>query len=146
MVGKALADNNLRETQQINEQIKNLKIENKVTKTGFVKDEDLVSLYNAAKATILPSFYEGFGLPVLESMACGTPVICSNVSSISEIVGKDAIFCDPSDPEDIAKQIEKVFDISQKEHELLSQKLIKHAGLFTWGKVARQTIDVYKAL
>ena len=146
MVGKALTQENLPETQQVIQKIKNLKLENTITRLGYVPDQDLVNLYNLAKATMLPSFYEGFGLPVLESMACGTPVICSNVSSLSEISGKDAIFCDPSSPHDIAKQIKKVFTLSQKERQTLSQKLIKHTEGFTWEKVAKQTIDVYKAL
>lgn len=145
MVGKALTQDNLAETQQIIQKIKSLKLEDKITRLGYVPDKDLVSLYNSATVTVLPSFYEGFGLPVLESMACGTPVICSNVSSISEIAGKDAIFCDPSDPNDIAKQIKTVFTLSQKERQSLSQKLIKHAETFTWEKVAKQTIDIYKA-
>ena len=146
MVGKAIKDESVPETQEINREIKRLGIEKKVTKTGYIKDADLVKMYNQASVTLLPSYYEGFGLPVLESMACGTPVVCSNVASVSEIAGPDAIFCEPGDPKDIAQKIQKVYSLSEKNLESLSRKLIDHAAKFNWEKVARQTINIYKSL
>lgn len=146
MVGKAHIDNNLAETQQINKIIHKLKIGDKVVKVGFVDDEDLVEIYNIARLTLLPSYYEGFGLPAIESMACGTPLICSNVASLSEITDENTIYCEPTDPVDIAGKIDQVYSLSQKEKGDLSKKLIKHASAFSWEKVARQTISVYKAL
>lgn len=146
LVGKAFIDKDLHETLEINETIRQLGIFEKVTKTGYIPDSDLVEIYNLAKVTVLPSFYEGFGLPVLESMASGTPVVCSDVASLSEIAKGAAIMCDPSDPKDIADKITSVFALSQKEYQNLSQESQKHASQFSWDKVARQTIKVYESL
>lgn len=146
MVGKAIAESTLEETKQINKLIAKLGVGSKITKTGFVPDEDLVTIYNLASATILPSYYEGFGLPVLESMACGTPVVCSNAASLSEISGPDAFICDPNDPKDIAKKIEKAQFLSNKERETLSNKLMSHASKFTWEKTAKETVEIYQSL
>src|SRR3990167_908630 len=96
MVGKALVDNKLPQTNKIDSLIKKLKIENQIIKTGFVEERDLVAIYNLAKVTLLPSHYEGFGLPVLESMACGTPVVASNVGSIPEISKETVFSCEPT--------------------------------------------------
>ncbi|MEX2027960.1 MAG: glycosyltransferase family 1 protein, partial [Candidatus Curtissbacteria bacterium] len=144
MVGAAITDNQIPQTKELNKLIRRLGLEDKIIKTGFVNETELVSLYNLASVTILPSFYEGFGFPVLESMACGTPVICSNNSSLSEIAGKVAIFADPSNPEDISKKTREVINMSKTKRVLLSQKLIAHASTFTWEKTAKQTIEVYQ--
>lgn len=145
MVGAAIANNNLAQTIEINKKIKKLNIEKFVQKIGYVGQNDLVAIYNLAMLTVLPSFYEGFGLPVLESMNCGTPVICSNVSSLSEIAAA-AVFCDPADPSDIASKINDVLNLSQKERASLSEKSIKHASQFSWQKVIKETIDVYRSI
>lgn len=145
MVGKAISDSTLEETKQINKLITKLGVGRKITKTGFLPDEDLATIYNLANATILPSYYEGFGLPVLESMACGTPVVCSDAASLSEICGSDAIICDPADPKDIAKQITKACSLSEKQRGELSQKLQAHAKSFSWEKTADQTIKIYQS-
>lgn len=119
-----------------------------ILKTGFVPDGDLVAIYNLARATVLPSFYEGFGLPVLESMACGTPVVCSDNSSLSEITNETvATYCDPADPGDIGDKMISVFNMDKKRRRALEDKLTKHACAYTWQKVAKETIDIYiKAL
>ncbi|MDO8487462.1 MAG: glycosyltransferase family 1 protein [Candidatus Curtissbacteria bacterium] len=144
MVGAALVDNKVPQTQALERLIKRLNLEDKIVKTGFVEEEDLVSIYNLAGVTILPSFYEGFGLPVLESMACGTPVVCSSNSSLAEIAGNLARFCDPQNPADIAKKTLRVLNMSKKAKESLSRKLTAHASTFSWQKTAKQTINVYK--
>lgn len=144
MVGGALTNPNLPQTKNINKLIKKLHLEKQVFKTGFVEDEDLAAIYNLATLTVLPSYYEGFGLPVLESMACGTPVVCSKAGSLSEIAGP-AIICDPDNPADIAAKITQVLSFSKSARESLCQKLQKHAAKFSWEKVAKQTIDVYKS-
>lgn len=143
--GKAFKQD-IPETKRINNKIKKLKIYKYVFKTGYIPEEDLVYLYNAASLTIMPSYYEGFGLPVLESMACGTPVICSDVASLSEIARGPAIFCNPEDPLDIAAKIKKVFNLPQSQRRLICQKSIMHASKFSWEKTASQTINVYKSL
>ena len=146
MVGEALTDKFLPETKSINNLISELKIVNRVLKTGYVKDNDLVSIYNLAQVTVLPSFYEGFGLPVLESMVCGTPVVCSENSSLPEIAGSHAVFCEPDNPSNIARKITKVMSLNPRQKQVLSQKFIEHASPFTWEKVAAQTMKVYESL
>ena len=145
MVGQALVDKNLDQTREIDQRIKKLNLGRQITKTGYLIEGDLVTIYNLASLTVLPSFYEGFGLPVLESMACGTPVVCSQVASLAEIADP-AVFCDPTNPSDIAKKVAHVLNISQKQKEEFSKRSIKHASKFTWHKVAQQTIDVYKSI
>ncbi len=144
MVGAAIVDNKVPQTQALERLIKRLNLEGKIVRTGFVAEDDLVSIYNLAGVTVLPSFYEGFGLPILESMACGTPVVCSNNSSISEIAGRLAIFCDPQDPADIAQKTLSAFHLSKEQKETLSRKLIAHAATFSWQKTAHQTVGVYQ--
>jgi len=146
MVGKALTDDSLTQVKEINQIIKKLGLQKQIIKTGYINENDLIYIYNLAGLTVLPSFYEGFGLPVLESMACGTPVVCSNVASLAEFTGNNAIFCDPTDPPDIAQKITHALNLSKRQKEISSQKLIKHASKFNWQKVARQTIAVYKSI
>lgn len=145
-VGEALCDSEIIQTRELEKLIKSLNLEQKITRTGYVPEEDLVAIYNLAKLTVLPSFYEGFGLPVLESMACGTPVICSNNSSLSEIVKEEAFFIDPSNQSDIAQKIQDVLNLPIKEKQSLSQRLNDHAAKFTWHKVAQETVKVYQSL
>ncbi len=144
MVGQALINENLDQVKEISAKIKSLGFQNRITRTGFVSENDLNAIYNLAKVTILPSFYEGFGLPLLESMACGTPVVCSNVASLSEIAADVAIICNPSDPPNIAQKINYVLNLSQKQKNSLSQKCIQHAARFSCQKVAQETVKVYK--
>ena len=146
MVGKALVNSRLPQSLIIDKLIKKLKLDNKIVKTGFIKNDDLSAIYNLAKVTLLPSYYEGFGLPILESMACGTPVVASNASSIPEI-SKDTVFsCEPTDPDDIARKIKEVFSISQGELDSLSEKLIIEAKKYSWLRVASETINVYRSV
>ena len=92
-----------------------------------------------------PSFYEGFGLPVLESMACGTPVITSNVSSMPEVAGKAALLVDPLSKDNIANAIRTMaLDCSIREE--FSEKGLIRAGEFSWRRAAVETMDVYRSL
>ena len=141
MVGEALTDKFLPETKSINNLISELKIVNRVLKTGYVKDDDLVAIYNLTQVTVLPSFYEGFGLPVLESMVCGTPVVCSENSSLPEIAKNFATFCDPEDPNNISKKINLAINAKKD-----VKKIINYANKYTWRKVAYETVEVYKNL
>ncbi len=141
MVGKAILDENLEQTKSLISKMKSIGISEKVLRLGYIQEEDLISIYNLASATLVPSFYEGFGLPVLESMTCGTPVICSKNSSLTEIAEEAAIYCDPNDSKDIALKINQTIGLKKPD---LSERLISHAKKFSWEKVATETIRVYK--
>ncbi len=118
-------------------------IEEKVIFLDFVPDSDLPALYKQAACFALPSLYEGFGLPVLEAMAYGTPVVVSNVSSLPEIAGKAGIYVDPQDTESIAKGLEKA--VSEREQKAGKERIaegLAQVKKFTWEKAARQTLEI----
>lgn len=118
-----------------------LGIANRVHFTGFVADADLPALLAGALAFVFPSLYEGFGMPVVEAMACGTPVITSNSSSLPEIAGDAALLVDPLDTNAIAAAIMRLND----DHDLratLRQRGLARARLFNWETCARQTLAV----
>ena len=146
MVGKALVDEKIPQTREINGFIGKLGLSKRITKTGFIEEDDLAAIYNLAKLTLLPSYYEGFGLPVLESMACGTPVVASNISSIPEISKDNIVFCDPADPQDIAKKIKEVLGFSSHKLDGLSQKLINESKKYSWHRAAVETANVYRSV
>ena len=107
--------------------------------------EELELLYNSAHALVYCSLYEGFGLPILDSFACGVPVVTSNVSSMPEIGGDAAIYVDPYDVEAIRKQIKAVMNDEGLKKELI-EKGFKQVKKFSWEKTARETADVYGRL
>lgn len=144
LVGSAFSDKNLKEANEIRKLINKLQINHLVTFTGYVKEEELVFIYNLAKLTLQPSFYEGFGLPVLESMACTTPVVCSANSSLLEIARNAAIFCDPDKAADIKAKIEQVWNINDLKLKNLKEKLKNNAARFSWKITAEKTIEIYK--
>jgi glycosyltransferase involved in cell wall biosynthesis len=104
----------------------------------------LVNAYNAASLFVFPSLYEGFGLPPLEAMACGTPVITSNVSSLPEVVGQAAILVDPNNIQELAGAMNKVLNDPTLAADL-RQKVLARAHEFSWGKCARETLEVYRS-
>jgi glycosyltransferase involved in cell wall biosynthesis len=110
--------------------------EQSVIYTGFVSQEELVDFYNLADLFVFPSLYEGFGLPVLEAFACGTPVACSRTSSLPETGGEAAFYFDPSDENDMAVQMEKALASKQTPEELRD-----YALRFSWKKTAEQTLN-----
>lgn len=120
---------------------KKLGIEEKVIFTGFVPTEDLVPLINGAEAFILPSLYEGFGIPVLEAMACGVPIIASNNSSLPEVVGKAGVLINSTSVEDIKGAILKVTQ-DKTFQEKLSKDGLDQVMKFSWEKMAREVITV----
>ncbi len=144
LVGSAITDSNIEETKIIDEQIRKNNLSEIITKIGFLEEKDLIAIYNLAEVTVLPSFYEGFGLPVIESMACGTPVVCSNIASLTEIAERAAIFCNPHDERDIAQKIDYVLNLSPPEKEKLQEKSEEAARRFSWGKTAQKTVEVYQ--
>ncbi len=113
--------------------------------TGFVQDEDLASLYGGATAFLYPSLYEGFGLPPLEAMQCGLPVITSDIPSITEVVGEAAIRVSPTDTDALCQAIITVVN-SPSIRADLSGKGLKQASLFSWEKFIDEHIDLYKQL
>jgi len=121
-----------------------LGIEKDVILPGLVSETDLINLYNAAEIYVFPSLYEGFGLPPLEAMACGTPVAASYLSSIPEVCGKgNAVYFDPNDYRDMAIKIYALY-----KNKNLQQKLIEN-GLnrvkdFSWDRMAKETLELYK--
>ena len=110
--------------------------------TGYLGDEELRALYSAASVFVYPSIYEGFGLPVLEAMACGAPVVTSDIPSISETAGKAARLVSPNDVQALAKNVVDLLE-NKGEQQYLSQAGIKHSQQFSWEKAARATLDVY---
>jgi glycosyltransferase involved in cell wall biosynthesis len=109
---------------------------------GFAADEDLPILYSHAEAVVFPSLYEGFGFPVLEGMACGTPVITSNVSSLPEVAGEAAIMVDPYSIEAIADAVRRVLDDSALRESMIERGFAQ-AAKFTWESSARQLHQIY---
>ena len=122
-----------------------LDIAEDIVLTGFIEDNQLPSLYSGATALVYPSLYEGFGLPVLEAMACGVPVACSNTSSLPEIAGEAALLFDPTDVDQIYSSIQKLL-LDEKLRKTLGEAGIKRARQFTWEKTAKQTLSLYNSL
>ena len=111
--------------------------------TGYMPDEDLVALYNAAELFVYPSIFEGFGLPPLEAMACGTPVVTSNTSALPEVVGEAALTVDPLDAEALATAMAAVLGNAGLRTWLGAQGL-KRAAAFSWETTARTILEVYR--
>jgi glycosyltransferase involved in cell wall biosynthesis len=109
----------------------------------FVPEEDMAALYSAARFLVYPSNYEGFGLPVIEAMACGTPVIASNVSAIPEVTGDAAILLDPTDPEPWKRAIRELNEDADLRTKLSAAGL-ERSRLFSWERTARDTLAIYR--
>jgi glycosyltransferase involved in cell wall biosynthesis len=118
-------------------------VKDSVILTGYVPEKDLPPLYSGATCFVYPSFFEGFGLPPLEAMKCGAPVIVSNTTSLPEVVGDAAICVDPFDINAIADALDRVC-LDSLLQEQLSIKGQARASLFDWRETARRTLDVYR--
>lgn len=114
-----------------------------VKRVGFVPDEDLVKIYNLATVYCQPSFYEGFGLPVVEAMACGTPVVSSKTQALVEVGGDSAIYFDPKDERSLASTIKTVINDSSILREY-SRRGLENVKRFSWKKTVDQTVDLYR--
>lgn len=128
---------------QLEELSNELNMNEQIKHTGIVTDEELVNLYNLADIFVYPSLYEGFGIPPLEAMACGTPVICSNTSSLPEVVGDSAYLINPYDERAISQAIDNLID-NRELYETLVSKGYERSKLFTWDKCRIKTEEVYK--
>lgn len=147
LVGKAIAEKEFDRNNPWNQdlvRVKKMTSENaNISVLGFVPQDDLVSLYNIATVFVMPSFYEGFGLPILEAMSCGCPVVVSKEGSIPEVAGDAAFYVDAYDVNSIAQGMEKVFKDAMLQKKL-SRKGIAQSGKFSWKKTAEETMKVYK--
>ncbi len=115
--------------------VRQLHLEERVHFPGYVPQPDLPALLTGAQAFVLPSLYEGFGLPVLEAMACGTPVICSNVSSLPEVAGDAAILINPHDTTGLVQALRRVLDDAALRHDL-AQMGLAQVSRFSWSRCA----------
>jgi glycosyltransferase involved in cell wall biosynthesis len=129
----------------IHARVAELGLEASVRFAGYIDGHDLAAVYSLATMFAYPSLYEGFGLPVLEAMACGTPVLTSDVSSLPEVAGDAAVLVSPADVGSIAAGLRRLLDSSSLRDEL-STRGIGRASRFSWQRCARQTLDVYRAL
>ncbi len=110
---------------------------------GYIPEKDLAGLYNLSELLIYPSFYEGFGLPPLEAMACGTPVIVSNTSAIPEVCGEAAIYVNPMDSDQIAQAIATLLNDNALRNKLSNTGKAR-AQLFSWDKAAEQHLMLFR--
>jgi glycosyltransferase involved in cell wall biosynthesis len=115
-----------------------------VRQLGYLPRKDLVNVIAGATALVYPSVYEGFGLPPLEAMACGVPVIASNVSSIPEVVGSTGILVNPQDETQLMQAMLTVTQAPEIRDALAAQALAR-SRTFSWTRCARETVDVYRA-
>jgi glycosyltransferase involved in cell wall biosynthesis len=125
--------------------VRRLGLEGNVIFTGQIREQDKAPLYSAATVFAFPSLYEGFGMPVLEAMACGTPVVTSNVSALPEVAGDAGLLVNPYAPEAIGEALAELLE-SAARREDLSRRGLERARRFTWPQVAEQTVRVYKQI
>jgi len=126
-------------------EVERLGLGERVRFLGYVQDTDLPALYRGAELFVFPSLYEGFGFPPLEAMACGCPVVCSNSSSLPEVVGDAAILVDPTDEEQIARALYAGLTEATLRERLIERGLAR-AALFTWPAAARRLVAEYERL
>jgi glycosyltransferase involved in cell wall biosynthesis len=147
MVGKTLTETNYDKSNPWNQDLH--LAQELITKSpnikalGFVSGEDLIALYNLAAVFVMPSLYEGFGLPILEAMQSGCPVITSKKGSLPEVAGDAAIYVDAQNIDSIAEGISKAFEDAKLQDELI-RKGLTQAGKFSWKKTAADTLKAYQ--
>lgn len=130
-------------SDQVFEEVERLDLKQHVTFLGRVSDQDLLYLYNCARCLAHPARYEGFGLPPLEAMACGAPVVVSKVSSLPEVVGDAGLLVDPNDAEELAVALQRLLT-DDALHSLLRSKGLARAKTFSWQRAAEDTLAVYR--
>jgi glycosyltransferase involved in cell wall biosynthesis len=121
--------------------VRELGLEERVHFAGYVPQADLPGLLSGARALVLPSLYEGFGFPVLEAMACGTPVVCSDVASLPEVAGDAAILVNPHDTAQLTQALRRVLVDDALRHDL-AERGLRQAARFSWQECARQTLQI----
>lgn len=121
---------------------KDLGLEDRIIFTDFLPEEEKPALIKGAKVFVLPSFWEGFGLDILNAMACGVPVVASNVGSLPEVVGDAGILVDPKNPESIAEGINKVLSLGKTDYNSMIERGLSQVARFSWEKTARKTLEI----
>ncbi|HET6373201.1 MAG TPA: glycosyltransferase family 1 protein, partial [Candidatus Polarisedimenticolia bacterium] len=142
-LGLVIAGEHTRHTGLIIERAARLRVLQRVSLPGFVAREDLVALYRGAAALVYPSSAEGFGLPILEAMTCGTPVIAGRAGALPEVGGDACLYADPEDTSAIAEAVARVVDDPSLSGDLSRRGKARAAG-FTWRQTARKTLAVYR--
>jgi glycosyltransferase involved in cell wall biosynthesis len=127
------------------EMVDKLGLHKDVIFTGYIEDQEAPILYSAATIYAFPSLYEGFGLPPLEAMSCGTPIVASNTSSIPEVVGDAGVLLSPIDKIGWSKALQKVLS-STAEQKKMSNQSLERAKNFSWRKTAEKTISIYEEI
>lgn len=127
--------------QEIFSEVKRLGLEARVVFTGFVSEEEKPYLISGATAFVLPSFYEGFGIPVLEAMGLGVPVVASKGGSLPEAGGETALYCDPYSDQSISEAIGKVLDLNEKQRDEIIKGGLRQTEKFSWEKCARKVLE-----
>jgi glycosyltransferase involved in cell wall biosynthesis len=125
--------------------VRELGLDDQVVITGQIREQDKPPLYSGAAVYLFPSMYEGFGIPVLEAMACGAAVITSKITALPEVAGDAARLVNPYDTTDITRAMAELLDDSEA-RENLQQRALARAREFSWTRVAQQTLEVYKQL
>jgi len=133
----------MRANDAVLEEIGRLGLQDDVKVLGYLPEEDLPHLYNLARLMVFPSLFEGFGIPLVEAMACGCPIACSNVTSIPEVVGGSGQTFDPSSAEDMAHKVWSLWGDDALRHDSIARGL-ERAKQFDWNRMARQTMAVYE--
>ncbi len=131
--------------EQVLEEISRLQLEGVVRWLGYLPEEDLPRLYNLARMLVFPSMFEGFGLPVLEAMACGCPVACSDVTSLPEVGGDAVVYFNPDVEDDFYETLKKLWNNEELCSEL-RQKGEQRSKMFSWEETAKQTVEVYRSV
>jgi glycosyltransferase involved in cell wall biosynthesis len=129
--------------EDVQAEVSRLNLQDRVVFPGFVTDPDLPAVYSLASIFAYPSLYEGFGLPVLEAMACGTPVVCSNASSLPEVAGDAALLVDPTDEDALARALAHALDDRHRRQAMQTLGQAQ-AARFTWPAAARNLLNAYQ--
>lgn len=132
-------------TSSLYDYIQEHHLQNDIVFMGYVEDSDLTAIYNGARMLVMPSWYEGFGLPLVEAMKCGVPVIGSNTSAIPEVIGPNGLMCNPNVPEDWAEQISMLLS-NDTAHRAWSDYSYQQSGNFSWESTAEETVNLYNRL
>ncbi len=129
--------------EKLKMKIDEMGLKDHITFLGFLPSEELPLFYNMAAMLVFPSLHEGFGMPVIEAMACGCPVACSRTSALPEVVGDTAVTFDPSSPEEMSNVIWNLWEDEGKRN-AMKERGLKRAEAFSWEKTAEKTLDVYE--